>query len=112
MSVLSHRTQQSESNTQSEVKRANCSPLQIHKHFILLYQKFITKAISKVLIYDFGEDDKAESCGKRNAHSAVEDHMYHSHRCKQYKHRSEKLADLAIGKQGEYPATVKIAKWQ
>ena len=105
MSVLSHRTQQSESNTQSEVKRANCSPLQIHKHFILLYQKFITKAISKVLIYDFGEDDKAESCGKRNAHSAVEDHMYHSHRCKQYKHRSEKLADLAIGKQGEYPAT-------
>ena len=28
------------------------------------------------------------------------------------KHRSEKLADLAIGKQGEYPATVKIAKWQ
>ncbi len=80
MSVLSHRTQQSESNTQSEVKRANCSPLQIHKHFILLYQKFITKAISKVLIYDFGEDDKAESCGKRNAHSAVENHIYHSRR--------------------------------
>jgi len=65
-----------------------------------------------VLIYDFREDDKTKSCSKRNAHSAVEYHMYHSHRCKQYKHSSEKLADLAIGKQGEYPATVKITKWQ
>lgn len=80
MSVLSHRTQQSESNTQSEVKRANCSPLQIHKHFILLYQKFITKAISKVLIYDFREDDKTKSCGEGYADGSVEYHMYHSHR--------------------------------
>lgn len=40
----------------------------------------MTKAISKVLIYDFGEDDKAESCGEGYADGAVEYHMYHSHR--------------------------------
>ena len=65
-----------------------------------------------MLIYDFWEDDKTESCGEGYADGAVKYHMYHSHRWEQNKYRSEKLADFAIGKQGEYPAAVKIAKGQ
>ena len=65
-----------------------------------------------MLIYDFGEDDKTKSCGEGYADGAVEYHMYHSRRWEQNKYRSEKLTNLAIGKQSEYPATVKIAKGQ